>query len=92
MENSVTGREAIGSLFSTDVGVLLQQNKKGCLCSSRQPSILEETGKDRISLSGHRFRQVNRSTGDICHQTYCFAATVGEERREKYHKRHHQTN
>lgn len=29
MENSVTGREAIGSLFSTDVGVLLQQNKKG---------------------------------------------------------------
>lgn len=27
------------------------------------------------SLSGHRFRQVNSSSGDIYHQTYCFAAT-----------------
>lgn len=49
------------------------------------------------SLSGHRFRQVNSSSGDIYHQTYCFAATgggaggVGGEW-VRYHKRHHTTN
>ncbi len=83
MKNSATSREETGPLFSVGMRAFLQQNKKGCLFQ-QQPSILEANlmERDKISLSSHHFRQVNSSSGDIYHQTYCFAATEGKEEGE----------